>query len=554
MARKKKNQTQAKKARQAAAAQQTPSTTPAPTPATPPTAAPAPSGAKRHKFNPIGILAGKVEALRARKQTRDRIKFDNKERVNNFKAFMAKKPKIIDSGSHKAFNETVSKLLDPKEGFFNNPQFVRMQIRGAPYTASKASKYADFFNDPKPDGLYNNARALPGSPLEKKLHEPFDFGASPEEYPTGRLPGEKAVDSLGSTRAQFRNTLPPSDMAYSNVTGEGKYSRYRGTNHLPYTKEHLDKPINELNVRRSKLTADESVLTSHKLGLHRVLENVQNLSDSDQQIAKGLLRNEVGNSSRQRYTPYRGFNLDSVLGGIQGDEVDKMTKVLGIGVGYGAKETLEHGWGMGMKNAVAASRAEHFGRFLSFANPVGAAARSGWAESLGFVTEADRIRSKTATNFLGRMMPAAAPIAAGGLVAFGMYDMQDPGEIASNLLAGGAMINGFRMGKALGATLTPQNASVLRPLGMGVLGTAGAIGGIAAVAGAYGILNDATSNDSHIRKLSKKIATKEMYARTDDTRQSLTARQQTLNKLAKSGLNDRAQLLGNEALALKGVI
>ena len=43
-----------------------------------------------------------------------------------------------------------------------------------------------------------------------------------------------------------------------------------------------------------------------------------------------------------------------------------------------------------------------------------------------------------------------------------------------------------------------------------------------------------------------------MYAHTPETRQTLTARGAALQKLAKSGLNDRGLLLGNEATVLKG--
>jgi CHASE2 domain-containing sensor protein len=45
-----------------------------------------------------------------------------------------------------------------------------------------------------------------------------------------------------------------------------------------------------------------------------------------------------------------------------------------------------------------------------------------------------------------------------------------------------------------------------------------------------------------------------MYNKGTENRQTLTARQVALNKLSRSGLNDRALLLGNEAAALKGLI
>jgi len=213
------------------------------------------------------------------------------------------------------------------------------------------------------------------------------------------------------------------------------------------------------------------------------------------------------------------------------------------GSGYATRETLEHGFGMGFKNAVAASRGEHLARFVSNANPLGASGRAAFTESLGIANRSDVQRFLQNRTFMNGVGAFGAPIGAAAIVGMGMHDMQDPGEILGNLATGGAVIGGFRAGKSAGAMLTPANSKIGRGLGMAVGGTVGAVTGGLVAAGLYGILNDASQNDSAIRKFAKKVGTKEMYAISQDTRESLTARQQALNKLAKSGLNDRAQLL-----------
>lgn len=213
------------------------------------------------------------------------------------------------------------------------------------------------------------------------------------------------------------------------------------------------------------------------------------------------------------------------------------------GSGYATRETLEHGFGMGFKNAVAASRGEHLARFVSNANPLGASGRAAFTESLGIANRSDVQRFLQNRTFMNGVGAFGAPIGAAAIVGMGMHDMQDPGEILGNLATGGAVIGGFRAGKSAGAMLTPANSKIGRGLGMAVGGTVGAVTGGLVAAGLYGILNDASQNDSAIRKFAKKVGTKEMYSMSQDTRESLTARQQALNKLAKSGLNDRAQLL-----------
>ena len=77
-----------------------------------------------------------------------------------------------------------------------------------------------------------------------------------------------------------------------------------------------------------------------------------------------------------------------------------------------------------------------------------------------------------------------------------------------------------------------------------------AVAGTALVGG----VRDIMSNESSIRKFAKNVSTKELTVGQQNTNQSITARQASLQKLAKSGLNDRGLLIGNEASILSGVM
>ena len=74
------------------------------------------------------------------------------------------------------------------------------------------------------------------------------------------------------------------------------------------------------------------------------------------------------------------------------------------------------------------------------------------------------------------------------------------------------------------------------------------------VTAASSTISDITSNQSTIRKVAKNISTRTIYASTSTNSATSSSRQAALNKLARSGLNDRALLLGNEARILGGII
>ena len=69
------------------------------------------------------------------------------------------------------------------------------------------------------------------------------------------------------------------------------------------------------------------------------------------------------------------------------------------------------------------------------------------------------------------------------------------------------------------------------------------------------LARSSASQDNSILNLKRSLYKADDMADTSiQTNQLMTARQRTLNKLSKSSLNDRANLMGNEAMVLKGII
>lgn len=210
------------------------------------------------------------------------------------------------------------------------------------------------------------------------------------------------------------------------------------------------------------------------------------------------------------------------------------------------------GYGLG-SNAMKASRTEHLARFGHYMNPFGAGGESGLQalkESFGFMNKQQQIAASQARG-LGRLTHNIVPVAAAGLLFSDMASNKGPSEILEDFVSMGGALHGWRAGSALGGALNIGNKTKF--LGLGVGGAVGAATGYLIGAAVVGGINDITSNDSGIRKFAKKLGTKESLVTSPDTRQSLTARQQSLQKLAKSGLNDRGLLLGNESSILVGL-
>lgn len=209
------------------------------------------------------------------------------------------------------------------------------------------------------------------------------------------------------------------------------------------------------------------------------------------------------------------------------------------------------GYGLGFMNSWKASRTEHLVRGMNYLNPVGVGGLSaGQAvmETFGIMNKAQRMQVAQSRGFakLGNMMvPGLGALQLG----MGIYNKDDAGQIFEDMFSMGTSLAGWRVGTAFGGAATGAG-SIGRLVGLGIGGLTGMALGYGLGTAAVGGVRDIMSNESKIRSFAKKIATKESMVSQVGTHQSLTQRMSSLQKLAKSGLNDRNLLLGSEATVL----
>lgn len=235
------------------------------------------------------------------------------------------------------------------------------------------------------------------------------------------------------------------------------------------------------------------------------------------------------------------------------------------------------GYGLGVNNYLAASRKELFVRGLGFTGGIlGPSGAEALMNSFGIVTAKQRAVTQS-KGLLGKMFSAGfqAPLMTYGSLLFTASSGGDLSDFVETQLTYAGGLQGWRIGSSVGGMLTKGTGANLSQIkggnmisamraqgGRAVLrGAAGVVGGVTGfalgaglVAGASWLAQDISSNRSTIRKIAKDFTTKTATMNTQNTRQSLTMRQMAISKLAKSGLNDRATLLGNESRVLKGLM
>lgn len=236
-----------------------------------------------------------------------------------------------------------------------------------------------------------------------------------------------------------------------------------------------------------------------------------------------------------------------------------------------------NGYGLGVNNYLNASRKELFVRGVGFTGGiVGASGAETLMNSFGIVTAKQRAVTQS-KGLLGKMFSAGmqSPLMTYGSLLLTASSGGDLSDFVETQLTFAGGLQGWRIGSSFGGMMfkgTNANLaqvggknmiSAIRAQGASTVlrGAAGVVGGAtgfalgaAVVAGASWLAQDITSNRSTIKKIAKDFTTKTATMNTQNTRQSLTMRQMSINKLAKSGLNDRATLLGNESRVLKGIM
>lgn len=108
---------------------------------------------------------------------------------------------------------------------------------------------------------------------------------------------------------------------------------------------------------------------------------------------------------------------------------------------------------------------------------------------------------------------------------------------------------GMFVGKLAGLGTRGFGGGLGKVLGRG----AGGIAALAAAGAAYGV-SQAFDSNNFLKEAAAKINKGSYISKSGQNDNTMTHRQKMLNKLSKSGLNDRGALLGNEAMLLRRYI
>lgn len=220
-------------------------------------------------------------------------------------------------------------------------------------------------------------------------------------------------------------------------------------------------------------------------------------------------------------------------------------------------------------------------RTINYMNPFNDSVKNDVINSFGVLTKNQKIQESINKAYFNRVLTAGFA----GYFAFDavMNDENPITSIASTAgafaMVGGAMTIGRGIGGTIGtavsrlpayknaisSAVTGKSAKAFHVGKWGKAArltgaTTGAVTGLAAGAGMIAVsgimegVESMTDSNGYYNKLASDLHHAGQYASNFQSQDTLTMRQQALAKMSKSGLNDRAMMLGNEALVLRGVI
>ena len=213
------------------------------------------------------------------------------------------------------------------------------------------------------------------------------------------------------------------------------------------------------------------------------------------------------------------------------------------------------GWGLTYDQFKAATAGDHFRRAAFFANPFSAPVREEALNSIGMLTKAQKEAVGKAGLF-SKTMHKLIPIGAVAGLAMSAMDGDTAGYITDFAAPSVAAIGGWRAGKSVGygiASMVSKRGGF--KLGVGLVGglTAGAAGGLVTYAVGNAIKSSVDSNNK-IRQWEDDWIKSDFKHEVIRTQNTMTSRRRAAEGLSKSYLNNRGQVLGNEASIMRGLM
>lgn len=204
------------------------------------------------------------------------------------------------------------------------------------------------------------------------------------------------------------------------------------------------------------------------------------------------------------------------------------------------------GYSTSVKQARDMPQSERWKKLGASMMPLGRSSMDSMSDAIG-TTGANTKALAAKGSIMNKLSRRVIMPSVGILTAYDAINAEDPlNSYATFAGASWGVQQGWRIGRDASDVMGTPSALKRIPLG-----AAGAVGLGAAVGGSMWALGDISRNDSAITKKAKSYYRRETMATTQDTRESLTMRASAFDKLSASSMNNRGQLLGNEANILK---
>lgn len=420
---------------------------------------------------------------------------------------------------------------------------------------------------PKKPNVYNSIRDVIGG-VTSLSQDRDDIKARLEDkklYQKG-VPTYKVnnMDGIGSLSKKSRNLI------YKAHQEEAAKSLAIGQNTNPFRRD--DFTMKTQNYSKSAIKKMDSKLL-------KLSEEIINPNTSEADVLKKQSIYDNIKSIREKVDSHINYSGISKTGIMDGDI--KLTHRPGEGI---------NGYGLGLNKFMNSSDTALLGRGLGFMTFAGAG--ESLMNSFGILTATQQAMNNKEISMFKRAFSNASMIRMGalGTILYNTSTDQGLGGFVSDSLTYAGALQGWRIGTSFSPLAkhaanvvgnvaatpwrmakagddiilgrspnvnfwSPASTSKASRLAWGAAGgITGAAMGALLVTAASSTISDITSNQSTIRKVAKNISTRTIYASTSTNSATSSSRQAALNKLARSGLNDRALLLGNEARILGGII
>lgn len=214
------------------------------------------------------------------------------------------------------------------------------------------------------------------------------------------------------------------------------------------------------------------------------------------------------------------------------------------------------GYGHGNSKFSKVIPQRHFARARAFAFGGSGANREALQNSLGMITKKQIEFANNQTGIFGKALGYGGTLAIPGFSLYMMNEAvkegQQVGQYASETIAPQVgMFYGGRVGANLGAGLQ-KGAGGSGMAGRFYGGLSGAAVGMAAAYGIASTISGSVTANNTIQNVRKKMYDSDLNRDLLQTNNTLTHRQAALQAISKSAMNNRGQMMGNEASILYG--